>query len=81
MHGFSHLMKTLKLSGTCTDKFKDDYNLDLMSHFDSSYNEWVFIAREIIGTISHYSRVEKHWFWSTIWTNRNLYVQSGLQHY
>ena len=22
--------------------------------------------------------IEKHWFWSTIWTNRALYVQSGL---
>ena len=22
--------------------------------------------------------IEAHWFWSTIWTNRDLYLQSGL---
>ncbi len=77
---FSFDESTLKLSGTCTDKFKDDYDLDLMSHFDSSYNEWIFIKceRKSSEQLAIIPGVEKHWFWSTIWTNRNLYVQSGL---
>ena len=77
---FSFDESTLKLSGTCTDKFVDDTNLDLMSHFDASFNEWIFIKCERKSTeqLAIIPGVEKHWFWSTIWTNRNLYLQSGL---
>jgi ATP-binding cassette subfamily C protein LapB len=53
---------------------------ELIQLFDESYNEWLFLkcAKRVTEKLAIVPGVEKHWFWSTIWTNRSLYLQSGL---
>ena len=53
---------------------------DLSEFFEESYNEWVFLKcqKQTSDQLAFIPGVEKHWFWSTIWSNRALYVQSGL---
>ena len=71
---------TQKLNGKCTDRFQEDNTKDLSDLFDKSYNEWKFVKcqKQYTDQLAVLPGVEKHWFWSTIWVNRSLYVQSGL---
>ena len=53
---------------------------DVIQFFDESYNEWIFLkcTKKVIEKLAIVPGIERHWFWSTIWTNRSLYLQSGL---
>ena len=77
---FSYDENTMKLDGKCTQKNLKEAHSDLTQFFDESYNEWTFLKcqKQNSDNLAFIPGVEKHWFWSTIWTNRALYVQSGL---
>ena len=77
---FSYDENTMKLDGKCTQKDLEKTHSDLTEFFDDSYNEWTFLKcqKQNSDNLAFIPGVEKHWFWSTIWSNRALYVQSGL---
>ena len=77
---FSYNENTMKLDGKCTQENLEQTFSDLTQFFDDSYNEWTFLKcqKQNSDNLAFIPGVEKHWFWSTIWTNRALYVQSGL---
>ena len=77
---FSYDENTMKLDGKCTQKILEHKYTDLSEFFEESYNEWVFLKcqKQTSDQLAFIPGVERHWFWSTIWSNRALYFQSGL---
>ena len=50
------------------------------SFFKDTENDWVFVSchKKAETKLAFIPGIESHWFWSTIWENRSLYIQSGL---
>ena len=50
------------------------------SLFKDTENDWVFVSchKKAETKLAFIPGIESHWFWSTIWENRSLYIQSGL---
>ena len=48
--------------------------------FDEDPDQWAFFkcTRNVVENLAVVPGIELHWFWSTIWVNRGLYVQSAL---
>ena len=61
------------------DIFSNEPKLDELQEFFSD-ESWVFLSCSIQlpSQLAILPGVESHWFWSTIWANRDLYLQSGL---
>ena len=53
-------------------------NLD--KYFDETQSDWIFVDcfKKAETKLAFIPGIESHWFWSTIWDNRSLYIQSGL---
>ena len=53
-------------------------NLD--KYFDETQADWIFVDcfKKAETKLAFIPGIESHWFWSTIWDNRSLYIQSGL---
>ncbi len=77
---FSHDEAKSALVGKSLSEAATRESSELIQLFDESYNEWVFLkcAKKVTEKLAIVPGVERHWFWSTIWTNRSLYLQSGL---
>jgi len=61
------------------DVFTKDPQLEDLGEFFTN-EDWVFLSCsiQVPTALAVLPGVESHWFWSTIWTNRDLYLQSGL---
>ena len=48
--------------------------------FKSHYKDWDFVVcfKKAETKLAFIPGIESHWFWSTIWENRSLYMQSGI---
>jgi ATP-binding cassette subfamily C protein LapB len=52
----------------------------LEPYFKDNGKDWLFVVcyKKSETKLAFIPGIESHWFWSTIWENRSLYLQSGL---
>ncbi len=69
-----------RLQGSATSPNIEVPEEGFEKYFEKYADEWVFLAcsKKTETKLAFIPGIESHWFWSTIWENRSLYMQSGL---
>jgi ATP-binding cassette subfamily C protein LapB len=72
--------ETARLKGISPDPFAVVPGNGIEALFRGSTEGWTFYkcTRKSIENLAIFPGIETQWFWSTIWKNRGLYVQSAL---
>ena len=69
-----------RVRSVCTNAEATALPVDFHQHFRSDFNDWQFFkcVRSPTASLALVPGIESHWFWSTIWRNRGLYLQSAV---
>jgi ATP-binding cassette subfamily C protein LapB len=69
-----------KVHSACTQEGAAPLATDFKLHFSTEASKWKFFQsnRTQAVSLAVLPGIESHWFWSTIWRNRSLYLQSAL---
>ena len=69
-----------KIRAVSSDNHVETSSDEVAELFDADTSSWAFFkcTRNVVENLAVVPGIELHWFWSTIWMNRGLYVQSAL---
>ena len=69
-----------RLQGSATGESIEVPDEGFEKFFEENSNDWIFLEckQKLETKLAFIPGIETHWFWSTIWENRSLYLQSGL---
>jgi len=69
-----------RLKGISTNPIESAPEEGIENYFDNQRLKWKFFrcTRKSVENLAIFPGIEVQWFWSTIWKNRGLYVQSAL---
>ena len=69
-----------KIRAVSSDSYPTTSSDEVAELFDEDPEQWTFFkcTRNVVENLAVVPGIELHWFWSTIWVNRGLYVQSAL---
>ena len=71
---------TGRVHSVCTQSNADPLAADFKFYFENEKFKWKFFQcnRTQAISLAVLPGIESHWFWSTIWKNRSLYLQSAV---